>query len=74
MKIKTSKGTEFDCEGIASIPTPPRMYLYLINTSVEEVAKVLNDELPIEGYPYFSKLQAVFAEGTSSVRVTLKGA
>ena len=73
MIIKTSKGTEFECEAITSIPSPPRMYLHLIRTSVEEVTNVLSKELPIEGYPFFNTVQAISPEGAAAVKVSLRG-
>ena len=74
MIIKTAKGTEFECEAMSSIQSPPRLYMHLIKTSVEEVTKVLSEELPIEGYPFFNTVQAVSPEGAAAVKVSLRGA
>lgn len=74
MKVITSKGTEFECELITSIPSPQRLYLHLVNTSVEEVTRVFNEELPIDGYPFFTAVQAISLEGGMAVKVSLKGA
>ena len=73
MIIKTSKGTEFECEAITSIQTPPRLYLHLINTSVEDVQAIIPNELPIVGYSYYTAVQAVSSEGGSAVKVSLRG-
>lgn len=73
MTIKTSKGTEFDCEAITSIASPARLYLHLINTSVEDVSRVIPNELPIDGYPFFNAVQAISTEGGSAVKVSLRG-
>ena len=74
MKIKTSKGIEFECEAITSIQSPPRMYLHLTNTGLEEVYRVFSDktQLPIVGYPAYNAVQSISAEGATSVKVSLK--
>ena len=74
MKITTAKGTEFECEALSVIPSPQRLYLHLVNTSVEEATRVFNSELPIEGYPFFTAVQAISSEGAASVKVSLRGA
>ena len=74
MKVITSKGTEFECEAVTFNPSPQRLYLHLINTSVETATKVFNEELPVEGYPFFTAVQAVSSEGGTAVKVSLKGA
>ena len=74
MIVKTSKGTEFECESITMLPVPARLYLHLVNTSVEYAEKVFSDEVPIEGYPFFNAVQAISSEGGSAVKVSLRGA
>lgn len=73
MKVITAKGNEFECESITFIPSPPRLYLHLINTSVSD-ATVLYEEgqLPIEGYPAFNAVQSISTEGTARTKVSLK--
>lgn len=74
MKVVTAKGEEFECEAITSIQTPPRLYLHLINTSIEAVSNAMEGGLPIEGFPFYRTVQAISSEGGSAVKVSLKGA
>ena len=74
MKIKTALNKEFDCEAITMNPSPPRLYLHLVNTGMEEVNTIFgnNKHLPIEGYPAFNAVQSISPEGVTSVKVSLK--
>lgn len=74
MTIKTSKGTELECEAVTYNPMPSRLYLHLVNTSVEATEEIFSKELPIEGYPLFTVVQAISSEGGSAVKVSLRGA
>lgn len=73
MKIITATGKEYECEAITGIPEPPRLYLHLIDVDLEEIESTFQDGLPIEGYPAYTKVQAVSPEGESRVKVSLRG-
>ena len=72
MIIKTSKGTELECEAITSIQTPQRLYLHLVNIGIERATQIMNEELPIQNYPLFTILQSIASEGSSNVKVSLR--
>lgn len=73
MKIKTKTGTEFECDMVAENPSPPRLYLHILNSSVGEVAAAFTDasELPIDGYPDYTAFQSVSVT-PEGVNVTMK--
>ena len=73
MKVVTAKGKEFDCDSITFIPSPPRLYLHLMNVSLSDAMVFYeNGQLPIDGYPIFQNVQSVAVEGTARVKVSLK--
>ena len=73
MKVITAKGVEFDCESITFVPTPPRLYLHLVNASMREASVFYEKgQLPIEGYPAFNTVQSVSSEGAARIKVSLK--
>lgn len=74
MQVKTSAGNTLECESITSIPSPPRLYLHLINTSIETVNKIFVEEnqLPLQEYPAFTEVQSISQEGSARVKVSLR--
>lgn len=74
MTIKTAKGNEFDCDSVTFIPSPPRLYFHLVNVSLGEVMTTFYEkgQLPVEGYPMFTNVQCIVAEGAARVKVSLK--
>lgn len=42
-KIKTATGKEFDCDYLATIPTPAQMFFRVLNTPLATVATVFNN-------------------------------
>lgn len=74
MKVKTAKGKEFNCDSVTFIPSPPRLYLHLVNVGLEEVTTTFyeNGQLPVEGYPIFQNVQSISSEGAARVKVSLK--
>lgn len=74
MRITTAKGTEFECSAITSIPSPKRLYLHIVNTTIETVRSVFLDpeELPIKNYPAFDTVQSISSEGYRAIKVSLK--
>lgn len=73
MKIKTATGKELECNAITSVPTPPTLYLHLSRTSMPLAWAIFGnqDELPIDGYNEFTKLEYIIDEGQNGSRVTL---
>ena len=73
MELKTSKGMTLECEAITSIPSPPRLYLHLVNISLEDAKAIFaGDNLPIQGYPTYTVVQSISLEGAARVKVSLK--
>ena len=74
MQVKTSVGNILECESITSIPSPPRLYLHLINTSIETANKIFVEEnqLPLQEYPAFTEVQSISQEGSARVKVSLR--
>lgn len=73
MTVRTAKGKEFECDSITLIPSPPRLYLHIVNVSMEDATVFYEDgQLPIDGYPIFNKVQCVVSEGAARLKVSLK--
>ncbi len=43
-KLRTNTGKEFDCDYLAVIPSPPRAYIRVCNTSIMDVAAIFSDK------------------------------
>ena len=74
MQVKTSAGIPLECESITSIPSPPRLYLHLINSSIEDANRIFieGNQLPLQGYPAFTEVQSISQEGSARVKVSLR--
>lgn len=73
MTVRTPSGKAFNCDMVSEIPSPPRLYLHLTNTTVNEVMLAVSGEdgLPIIGYEDFRYLQSV-STGPFGVNLALK--
>lgn len=73
MKISTATGRKYECDLAVENPSPPRLYLNLIEADAEEAAAVFADakELPIAGYPAYTVFNSL-SVSSNGVRVTLK--
>ncbi len=73
MEIMTAKGKKFEYDMLVENPTPPRLYIHIINSSLPEVAAVFTDqsELPIVGMPRYTEFQSISAT-PYGVNVALK--
>ena len=61
MIIKTAKGTSFECDAVSENPSPPRLYLHIMNASLADVAAAFTDPaaLPVEGFPFYDAFQSI---------------
>lgn len=61
MMIKTASGREFECDMVAENPSPPRLYLHILNASLSEVAAEFTNPaaLPVEGFPMYDAFQSI---------------
>lgn len=73
MKIKTASGVEFDYDMLSEINSPPRLYIHLQNTTLQNVMMVIFSEggLPFDGYPDYRFLQSV-SDSYPGVNLALK--
>lgn len=59
--IKTASGREFECDMVAENPSPPRLYLHILNASLADVAAEFTNPaaLPVEGFPMYDAFQSI---------------
>ena len=74
MTIRTARGKEFQCDMAVENPSPPRLYLSIINTTVSKIASTFTNpkELPVEGYTRYTAFSSMNMTPEGGVIVCLK--
>lgn len=76
--IKTATGKEFECDHLATIPSPAFAFIRILNTPIASVAKVFSDPAETvqlwydnQYLAHYTKLVSLFPEG-NAIKVSLE--
>ena len=71
MTIRTASGQELESDFVVENPTPPRLYIDLKSLTEKQATILMQDGLPIDGYPEYTVLQNLYPVD-GGIRVVLR--